>query len=284
MGDIKKNIDDIIRKMGSEQLYHYTSLSALIGILENREVWFGNTANMNDKEEVVNFVNNLERALLEVLSPAGKDRCKTFFIKLYERIKKEYPYAMCFSTLRDNAAQWDRYANSAKGVCIVFNANVLLDVIYRQWWRTVVFNKVTYGYDTRNHELYKSLCEYFDTGKLVGYINDEAIEDSIILCSYFFKHNSFCTESEIRATTLWSKIPKCSTVNYILSGDVVRKILKLNLGELCEIANIDFEDLFEEIIIGPRSLQSEYELKEYVKSLGCDKIAERITISKCPLR
>ena len=41
------------------RLYHYTSIASLIGILSKKELWLGNTANMNDKKEIVYFIEEL---------------------------------------------------------------------------------------------------------------------------------------------------------------------------------------------------------------------------------
>ena len=32
------------------KLYHYTSTASLMGIVSKKEIWLGNTANMNDRD------------------------------------------------------------------------------------------------------------------------------------------------------------------------------------------------------------------------------------------
>ena len=42
------------------KLYHYTDYNSLFGMLRNKELWLGNISGMNDKLEVVGYINNLE--------------------------------------------------------------------------------------------------------------------------------------------------------------------------------------------------------------------------------
>ena len=43
-----------------------------------------------------------------------------------EEMKKEYSaFAACFSFHRDDAAQWERYGNRGRGVCIAFQREYL---------------------------------------------------------------------------------------------------------------------------------------------------------------
>ena len=46
-----------------ESIYHYTNFDALFSILNDKELWFGSTESMNDKSEVVLFIDLLEKAL-----------------------------------------------------------------------------------------------------------------------------------------------------------------------------------------------------------------------------
>ena len=43
-----------------------------------------------------------------------------------EELKKEYSaFAACFSFHRNDAAQWERYGNQGRGVCIAFQGDLL---------------------------------------------------------------------------------------------------------------------------------------------------------------
>lgn len=273
-----KDIEKRMRKHGyAEQMHHYTSIPALYGILENKELWFGNTATMNDKLEVVGFLNSLEKELQQELSVSKHQMCKEFFEHARGRLLAEYPFALCFSKLSDNAAQWERYADDAKGVCIVFNTRKLIAALYTI---DILFCEVFYDSKVREHQIYKMLYEYF----IDGNETQTFLEDNVLSCGYIHKHKSFSTECEVRAVTLWDRIPKHSHICYECIGDQVKKVLKVDLEQMCLERAVDFEDMIEKIVIGPRSKQSKYELEEYIKSIGLQKLATKVEISECPLR
>lgn len=276
--EVEKRIN---RHNYGEKMYHYTSLASLIGILHKKELWLGNTANMNDKLEIIDFIEKLRRAVLDDISPVKIDDCNLFFEKLHNRLKCEYPYAICFSKLKDNAAQWERYADNAYGACIVFDTTEFMNLIY---YSGALFGEVFYEYDIKQHEHYKVLKNYFNTGVLNGFSNEIGEMDNLLACAYMYKHESFCTESELRLTTLWNHKIVGSEFSFEMVNGKLKKVLKLSLQELCSEENVDFEELIDSIIIAPRSEQNEQELKEYLENLGYTKLSNKIIRSQCPLR
>lgn len=268
-------------EINGEYLYHYTSLATLKGILINKELWLGNTNVMNDKNEIKYFVEQLHKLVLGFL--ADKEKCNEFFNLVYERLTNEYPYAICFSKKKDDAAQWERYADEAKGVCIVFDAKKFMTLIY---YAGVRFSQVFYNYEISEHEYINDLVDYFQTGKLPKfYLNEKGFVDNILVSAYFHKHRSFESESEIRLVNLWYHKIKHSNICFETINGTIRKVLKLSLEQLCNDENIKFEDLISEIVIGPRSTQSASVLREYIEcELGYKNLAKKISVSECPLR
>lgn len=278
----KQEVNKRIKKYKyEEKLYHYTSLASLIGILSKQELWLGNTANMNDKSEIVDFIEKLHMAVVSDIYPEKISDCDCFFRKVYNRLKSEYPFATSFSKLNDNAAQWERYADDAHGVCIVFNTSVFMNLTL---YSRALFNEVFYEYDIRKHDHYKILKEYFNTGVLKELGNEKEEMDNLLLCAYMHKHESFCTESEIRLTNYWGREINRSKFAFEMVNGKMKKVLKVSLKDLCSDENIDFEDLIDAIVIAPRSEQNEQELKEYIEDLGYKKLSCKITRSRCPLR
>ena len=271
----------IIRYQYGAKVYHYTSVASLVGILSKREIWLGNTATMNDKLEIVDFIEKLQNAVSVDINPEKIGVCNEFFDKLYNRLATEYPFAFSLSTLDDNAAQWERYADDAHGVCIVFNTSVFMNLFL---YSGAAFNKVFYQYDIRKHAHYKILKAYFNTGKLNELGTEVGEMDNLLGCAYMHKHESFCTESEIRLTNLWNRKIAKSEIGFEVINGKVKKVLKVSLKELCNEENIDFENLIDKIVIAPRSEQNELELKEYLEFMGYRKLSNRIIKSRCPLR
>ena len=262
-------------------LYHYTSIPVLYSILRNKELWFGNTARMNDKEEITFFIKNMEEELKQDKSLKTK-KIKDIFNEINNRLQDEYPYAMCLSLLNDDVAQWERYADNAKGIEIGFNFNNLKDLLKGQ---NVIFNEVFYEENVKSHEHYNYLKEYILDGNFSnGFSNIDELIDNFLACSYLYKHPSFKSEKEFRIVTLWRRIPNFSEISCELNNGQIKQVLKVNIEKLCNHRKIDFEDLIDEIVIGPRSLQSEKELKLFLKEIKLDKLVNKVRYSECPLR
>lgn len=279
-----KDIDArIINHNYGESLCHYTSISALYGIIQNQELWLGNTATMNDKSEIKYFIQKMQNAIQNDICLEKLNACDCFFDKVFKRIDNEYPFAISFSRLKDNAAQWERYADNANGVCIEFNTKRLMNLFYYSNGR-LLFNEVFYEMNARKHKHYKILTDYFNSNQLNEFNSETGEIDNLIACAYLHKHESFCTESEVRLCNLWNYTIDESTISFELINGRIRKILKVSLDKLCIKEDIDFEDLIDRIVIGPRSEQNPKELQEYLYNCGLNKLAKKISLSECPLR
>ena len=68
------------------RLYHYTSLNAFLCMMRTREIWMSSTGSMNDRKEIIYFIELLEKEL--------KSYCRQdFFEKVYNQIPFSYKYA-----------------------------------------------------------------------------------------------------------------------------------------------------------------------------------------------
>ena len=276
--DVDKRINK--HKYGN-YLYHYTSIATLHNILKSKQFWLGNTATMNDKKEVKYFIELLQRALCENIPSEKLSQCDSFFQKVYTRIDNEYPYAMCFSRLEDDAAQWERYADNAEGVCVIFNTKNIMCAFYEEY---LLFGDVYYDFDIKQHQHYKILYDYFATGKLNGFSNETGQIDNAIACGYSHKHRSFRSEQEIQAVTLWNHIPKYAMVETECVRGIVKKFLKFDMEKRCTEVGLTFENLFEGIVIGPKSAQDIGSLQSFVEEKGFASLKGKISKSDCPLR
>ena len=110
-------------------LYHYTDYVAFDGIIRCGELRLNNILNMNDASEMRLFMHGICKAVVDRLNVEGEfekaQQIENFFQK---ELAKEFhysAYAACFSKYRDDAAQWERYANYGQGVCIAFHEKLL---------------------------------------------------------------------------------------------------------------------------------------------------------------
>jgi hypothetical protein len=104
------------------RLHHYTSLKSLIGIVDQKEIWFTNIEYLNDISEFREgkelFLQTLATAEEKFLSP------QTY--RAIRRYVEDYvtPYdlfSFSVSEKRDSLEQWRAYANAESGVMITFH-------------------------------------------------------------------------------------------------------------------------------------------------------------------
>lgn len=274
IAQLNKQVKKRIEEYG-DKLYHYTSMNAFLSMLNSRELWLSNTGTMNDRKETVHFIEMMQKEL------AIFQRIE-FFHKIYEQIPLHYKYAFCLSTEKDDAAQWERYADSAKGVCIAFNVEELCKCLYG--YSDFMFNKVFYDETIINSKYYQIVKNYFETGKIDIYETEEKLVKFLLYAGNLHKHNSFLHECEVRITTMDNK--KQYGVEYELKelGNVVKKVLILKPDVMGHAKGTNFENLIDKVIIGPRSQQNIKILQEYIYSKGFYRMANNIIQSECPLR
>lgn len=271
---LNKQIQKRINEYGYN-LYHYTSMNTFFSMLNSRELWLSNTGTMNDRKETIHFIEMIQK---ELKSYQRSD----FFDKIYEQIPGHYKYAFCLSTEKDDATQWERYADSAKGVCIVFNAEELCKCLYG--YSDFMFNKVFYNETVEQSKYCKIVKNYFETGQIEIYKTEEELIRFLLYAGNLHKHNSFLHECEVRITTMNNT--KQYGMEYALKelGNVIKKVLILKPDIMGHEKGTNFEKLIDKVIIGPRSQQNIAILQEYICSKGFYTMANNVIQSECPLR
>ena len=131
---------------------------------------------------------------------------------------------------------------------------------------------------------FEKVKEYFETGKIDVYASEEELIRQLIYAGNLHKHKSFKNEYEIRLTTL-DNLNQYGT-EYALKeiGNVVKKVFILKPDYMGSSQKTSFENLIDEIIVGPKSQQNINVLSQYMISHGLFNLANKITISECPLR
>lgn len=271
---LEREIEKYERKYG-KRLYHYTSLNTFFSMIRSKEIWLTNTGTMNDRKEISYYVERLENELSEYDNDG-------FFEKVYEQIPLSYKYAFCLSTENDDAAQWERYGNSAEGVCISFSVAELCKCLYG--YNDFMFNEVFYNESVTDDKYYEIIKKYLETQEIDIYSSEEELIRRVIHVGNLHKHKSFKNEHEVRITTMDNK--NQHGVRYELKeiGSVVKKVLILNPDIMGKDKGTYFEKLIEQVVIGPRSQQNVSVLKQYILSNGLNDLANRVIESDCPLR
>lgn len=271
---LKSGIEKKKAKYG-EKLYHYTSLNTFISMIKNREIWMSSTGSMNDSKETSYFIEMMEHEL----SSYGRS---DFFERVHTQIPLNYKYAFCLSTEEDDAAQWERYGDSAMGVCLAFNVEELYKCLYG--YSDIMFNEVFYTDSVVDELYFRIVKNYFDTGKIDIYSSEEELIKQLIYAGNLHKHKSFKNEHEIRITTLDNKNQYGTEYALKEIGNVVKKVFILRPDIMGHSKGTCFDNLIDEVIIGPLSQQNKSILEQFIFAEGLQNIANKVNMSDCPLR
>lgn len=266
-------------------LYHYTDFQAVDGILRCAQLRVNNVLRMNDSAEMRHFMNHLCSAVTDRLQQDGYlSQAQTLQALFHDEIKKEYSaFAACFSFHRDDAAQWERYGNRGRGICIAFRREYL----QRMAKGALSLQTVFYRDDMAGHPMVDVFCQLVRDGVPLSSENPAvktAMRDAWA-CSVSFKHPSFSSEYEMRLVvspfeTRDFDVRPC----YHVTKERIKKYYPLDLMSMCEKAGIKLEDLIAEITIGPESTQSMAIFQDYLRDHGLCSLVDRVTLSDCPLR
>lgn len=282
--------DKKIRQPGSHEiLYHYTDFAALEGILGHSQLRLNNVLNMNDAAEMNLFMYGICKNVAGQFAAGNRQdkvRLTEYIFMKEQKDRFSYSaYAACFSRYRDDAAQWERYGNQGRGVCIAFDEPLLAEMAKAP----LSLKPVLYQENIQDHHLVSKIYEI-----LCGDIPAEDYSSSPALrkaldrawaASAAYKHPSFASENEVRLlVSPFEQGYFDVQPQYHISRERIKKYYPLNLDHMCEETGTTIEELISELIIGPESTQSLPILQDYLCSLGFCTLAKRISYSMCPLR
>lgn len=271
--------------MADNVFYHYTDFQALDGILRCAQLRVNNVLRMNDSAEMRHFMVRLSSAIVRRLEDGGDQaHARSAAAFFQEELGKEYTaFAACFSFRRDDAAQWERYGNWGRGVCIAFRGDLLRQLAAGPLSLHTVF----YEDDMTGHPMVERFCGLARRKETLSASDPEiqaALRDAWA-CSVAFKHPSFSSEDEVRLVVApFGQEEFDMKPCYHITRERIKKYYPLDLREMCRKAGASLEDLVAEIIIGPESTQSRAMLQDYLRDQDLGGLAPRVFLSDCPLR
>lgn len=100
-------------------LWHYTKADTFEKILESKTLFLSRSDSTNDKLDSQKYIELIK----EMINYPGANK------KVTTEYNKRFPYQnvryiACFSSLKDDVSQWDRYADSGQGVALCFEGGV----------------------------------------------------------------------------------------------------------------------------------------------------------------
>jgi hypothetical protein len=233
-------------------LYHYTSGTGLLGILESDSIWATQIHYLNDSKEFAHAIE-LARAQLFSSSRMVGERRKDICVAisdLLEQISKMSYYVACFSEAGDSLSQWRGYCPPGFGYSIGFDQRRLQTLAQAQGFK---LSKCIYNLESQQQIIGKwtqstleDLTATFSGGSSVTdhvqatahkYVGQFAEIASIL------KYTAFEAEREWRMVSLIrSDDPR---VNLRPTRSMLAPYVAIKLGSREE------KNLIEQITVGP---------------------------------
>lgn len=184
---------------GSLQLYHYTDLGGLIGIVEKHDLWLTHSRYSNDEEEMRTGLRVVEEVIDQAVHSGTYD---PIYLQELQRITSspEGVYICCFCEEENLLSQWRAYGASGSGVSLQFAPKQFADIsgpdningLLRFW-------KVFYRADTQRDIIQKALLFYAPQGaQLDPAERARKAADAIRFFIPTFKNQDFEEEKEWR--------------------------------------------------------------------------------------
>ena len=163
-----------------DYVYHYTSISSFMNIIETNELWLSHASFLNDPLEIsfgldviTNILTKKQNDFPIVLSIIERQR------KLYKEssldLTRDLVFIFSFSALTDELSSWIQYGDSGYGICLGFIQSKLLKSIsshtnalqpdiffpvqYYTSWYTSNQNNIN-GFDEALIDYYKGMEEF----------------------------------------------------------------------------------------------------------------------------
>ena len=285
-GDLTRELHSFFTNL---PIHHYTSIKALTSILQSKEIRLSQLKDMNDRLEGLIFLKHLKQYLTDNLylfkRTISKDKSVSEYIsKLKSAV--QLSYSMSFSFAPEDNAQWERYADNGRGVCLVSSIDKLHKAISCIQSEKGKIGPITYNsafcYENR-------LQAYNVVDSIMSSIGQpkERFNKIAEFCSLLKDHSFFC-EHELRLSFFSDTFEQSNTSKFLKrivdkdcsntslhelhSSDSKNKVkLAINMDEVYKKNNEHehssfFGMFFDKIVIGPRANENEkeqvYKLKE----------------------
>lgn len=108
------------------RLYHYTALSGMRGIINERSLWLGHISSFNDPNEIQYGRKIITKVLDDIIEQENSQDVRTFLtsLSLYVLVFNKilhHPFVGCFCESDKSLSQWRVYADRGGGYCLGFH-------------------------------------------------------------------------------------------------------------------------------------------------------------------
>ena len=206
-----QRLDQVLQQTPPKLLFHYTSPSAFIGIIQNKQVWASNTRYLNDLKEIEHAVDISKNAIENLLNKStGEEQelLKEMVECSGSAARRIYVFSM--SEERDLLSQWRAYCPKSGGYSIGFPSIQLQLMASKQDFvlcRCIYDNGEQYQIVS---DIINSFLKIYKNKIVTGEKIDEARKETayqfaqhIGLYGSLLKHPSFQEEKEWRLTSIY---------------------------------------------------------------------------------
>ena len=263
-----------------ECVFHFTSLSGLIKIIETKKLWATDLRYLNDAQEM-DYGTSLIREELSAFKSRGmvSVTARNLIDEILTTMDsfRFSAAAACFCKDGDHLGQWRGYADRGVGCSIGFKIGELAGI------PKFSIHKVIYNINEQKDAIHKFIEEYVNSYcDIYGNKKDQESVDATYRCIFAleymcatFKHPSFFEENEYRlinsTTDLLDDMKFRAGKNYIVP------YIEIDLNSMKEMG-------IQYLILGPGSdpILAEEGISRFMKLNGCHNV--EITRSTIPYR
>ncbi len=188
----------------TETLYHYTSYTGLMGIVESKAIWAGDIRYMNDAAELRHTADLIKQETARRISD-GHDNpvlLNSFFDWVSHRITNGHMlFGASFRANGNLLSQWRGYSTHGKGVSIGFSPDHILDCANQQKYQV---GRCLYD-PAAQQNLISDVLDSVETLAATSTDNSASyldlftcIEEDLLRIAAILKHPSFQEEDEWR--------------------------------------------------------------------------------------
>lgn len=248
-------------------LYHYTTPTGLLGILQNQNIWATEASFLNDLYEI-RYGHDITKEILKSYvkdSSAFTQNFSKLTLSYFHSInsKEEEIYIASFCETSDLLSQWKGYTNFGEGYAIGLNLKKLIKTKNSEEFNHVSIKKVIYD-KKMQYSMVKSKIKFMINQSKALCREDTINRDNIIKAcakslayhlneqSKRFKSNAFSEEKEWRAIYVNSTLSKENRINnnFRMFDSIITPYIKLNL---CKTDKMQCSFLpINTIIVGPK--------------------------------
>jgi hypothetical protein len=274
-------------------LYHYTDLNGLSGIIENKSLWLTKLSYLNDKTELKIAIDRFKTSVNKKLAEIDDTEKKEFLtsasnqLDSFERVNIG---VASFCENQDLLSQWRSYGNNGSGVAIEFKADILkqkADSGLINLWRCL--------YTPAEHAvvingLIEILLNSYDIIKEIRPNNDEVWEKSKKdLIGYF--NTTFSRVAPVIKDTHFYEEREWRLITAVTDSRNPNWCARVSNNRVSQYYNFDFNSidnkpykLIKGIIVGPSSNPDPISSAIMVLLRKNDFDFNHITFSQIPLR